>query len=66
VQWTSLIVFLILIPLTLWIRRWHYAEVIPAGEVPATVGIPQKSRRRVEENESEATTTEQEEKREII
>jgi phosphatidylglycerol:prolipoprotein diacylglycerol transferase len=65
-QWTSLMVFFILIPLTLWIRRWRAASVIPAGEVPATVGIPQKSSRRVEENESEATTTEQEEKREII
>ncbi len=42
-QWTSLIVFLILIPLTLWVRRWRYARVIPAGEVPAPAGIPQKS-----------------------
>ena len=65
-QWTSLIVFLILIPLTLWTRRWSYAKVIPAGDVPATVGIPQKSSRRVEENESEATTTEQGEKRETL
>ena len=65
-QWTSLIVFLILIPLTLWVRRWRYAEVIPAGDVPATVGIPQKSSRQVEENEPEATTREQGEKRETI
>jgi phosphatidylglycerol---prolipoprotein diacylglyceryl transferase len=42
-QWTSLIVFLILIPLTLWVRRWRYARVIPGASVPATAGIPQKS-----------------------
>jgi phosphatidylglycerol:prolipoprotein diacylglycerol transferase len=63
-QWTSLIVFLLLIPLTLWVWRWHYAEAIPAGEVPATVGIPQKSSRPVEANEPAAITAEQGEKRE--
>jgi phosphatidylglycerol:prolipoprotein diacylglycerol transferase len=65
-QWTSLIVFLMLIPLTLWVRRWRYAEAIPAGEVPATVGIPQKSSRQVEANEPAAITAEQGEKRETI
>ena len=42
-QWTSLIVFLILIPLTLWVRRWRYTRVIPGASVPAPAGIPQKS-----------------------
>jgi phosphatidylglycerol---prolipoprotein diacylglyceryl transferase len=41
-QWTSLIVFLLLIPLTLWVRRWRYAQLIPEGEIPATCGTPQK------------------------
>ena len=35
-QWTSLLVFLILIPLTLWVRRWRAASAIPAGDVPVT------------------------------
>jgi phosphatidylglycerol---prolipoprotein diacylglyceryl transferase len=47
-QWTSLIVFLVLIPLTLWVRRWRYAQSIPEDEIPAIFGIPQKQ---VEENE---------------
>ena len=42
-QWTSLIVFLILIPLTLWIRRWRAVSVVPGASVPAPAGIPQKS-----------------------
>ncbi len=41
-QWTSLIFLIILIPLTLWVRRWHYAQPVPAGEIAATYGIPQK------------------------
>jgi phosphatidylglycerol---prolipoprotein diacylglyceryl transferase len=47
-QWTSLIVFLVLIPLTLWVRRWRYAQSIPEDEIPAIFGIPQKQ---VEDNE---------------
>jgi len=47
-QWTSLIVFLVLIPLTLWVRRWRYAQPIPEDEIPAIFGIPQKQ---VEDNE---------------
>ena len=42
-QWTSLIVLLILIPLTLWIRRWRAVSVVPGASVPAPAGIPQKS-----------------------
>ena len=35
-RWTSLIVLLLLIPLTLWVRRWRFAQPIAAGEIPAT------------------------------
>lgn len=40
-QWTSLIMFLLLIPLTLWVRRWRYAQPVSDGEIPATAGIVQ-------------------------
>lgn len=40
-QWTSLIFFLALIPLTLWVRRWHYAQPVPKGETAATYGMAQ-------------------------
>jgi len=52
-QWTSLIVFLLLIPLTLWARCWRYAEVIPEGEIPATYGIPQKQVKQATRNVQE-------------
>src|SRR6266536_2445120 len=40
-QWTSLVVFILLIPLTFLIFR--FSKPIPEGEVAATYGIPQKS-----------------------
>lgn len=40
-QWTSLIFFLVLIPLVWWVRHWSYAQPVPEGEVAATYGIPQ-------------------------
>lgn len=40
-QWTSLIFFLVLIPLTLWVRRWRYARPVPEGETAATYGMAQ-------------------------
>ena len=49
-QWTSLIVLLGLIPLTLWVRRWRSAQPIPGGEIPATSGIPQKHVGQAEEH----------------
>ena len=52
-QWTSLIVFLLLIPLTLWARCWRYAEAIPEGEIPATYGIPQKQVKQATRNVQE-------------
>ena len=48
-QWTSLVVFILLIPLTFLILR--VSKPIPVGEVPATYGIPQKSARDTEEQE---------------
>ena len=39
-QWTSLIVFILLIPLTFLV--FHFSKPIPEGEIPATYGIPQK------------------------
>src|SRR6266487_6279149 len=50
-QWTSLIVLLLLIPPTLWISRWRYAQPVPVGEIPATYGIPQKPTSQVKGNE---------------
>src|SRR5579863_4270664 len=42
-QWTSLVMFILLIPLTFLVFRWRYSRPIPAGENAATYGIPQKS-----------------------
>jgi phosphatidylglycerol:prolipoprotein diacylglycerol transferase len=39
-QWTSLIVFILLIPLTFLV--FHFSKPVPKGEIPATYGIPQK------------------------
>ena len=39
-QWTSLLVLLLLIPLTLWVRHWRFAQSIPPGEIPATSSMP--------------------------
>ena len=39
-QWTSLVVFILLIPITFLVFR--FSKPIPAGEVPATYGIAQK------------------------
>ena len=56
-QWTSLIVLLLLIPLTLWVSRWRYAQPVPVGEIPATSGIPQKPTSQVEGNERAMTSS---------
>jgi phosphatidylglycerol---prolipoprotein diacylglyceryl transferase len=39
-QWTSLIVFIILLPITYFVLR--YSKPIPQGEIAVTCGIPQK------------------------
>ena len=39
-QWTSLVVFILLLPITLLVLR--FSKPVPEGEVAATYGIPQK------------------------
>jgi phosphatidylglycerol:prolipoprotein diacylglycerol transferase len=41
-QWTSLVMLIALLPITYWVLRT--SKPVPAGEVPATYGIPQKRR----------------------
>lgn len=41
-QWTSIIVFIALIPISFIVLRLRYARPVPAGEVAVTYGIPQK------------------------
>src|SRR5258708_900669 len=41
-QWTSLVIFILLIPVTILFLRGRYGQPVPEGEVPATYGIPQK------------------------
>lgn len=41
-QWTALIVFIALIPGTIVAMRTRFARPVPAGEVPATYGMPQE------------------------
>jgi phosphatidylglycerol:prolipoprotein diacylglycerol transferase len=59
-QWTSLVVFIILLPITYLVFR--YSRPIPKGAVAATYGIPQKLRPMVEKgnmgNEEESGETE--------
>jgi phosphatidylglycerol---prolipoprotein diacylglyceryl transferase len=40
-QWTSLIVFILLIPITYLFMRSRFARPVPEGEVAATYGLPQ-------------------------
>jgi len=60
-QWTSLVVFILLIPLTFLVLR--FSKPIPEGEVPATYGIPQKVKPQpaTETNEEEHPAEAQEE-----
>lgn len=58
-QWTSLIVFLLLIPLTLWVRHWRYARPVPEGELPATAEISQQWARHIWQCGLETINTEQ-------
>ena len=47
-QWTSVIMFIVLIPLTYLVLKWHYSQPVPEGEPAATYGMSrsQKSRPR--------------------
>ncbi len=58
-QWTSLVVFILLIPLTFLVLR--FSKPIPEGEVPATYGIPQKVKAERAPKSSEAQEEGQEE-----
>src|SRR5581483_11752256 len=58
-QWTALITFLLLIPITVIAMRSRFARPVPAGEVPATYGVPQKPTPTVQEKEEEITTDEE-------
>jgi phosphatidylglycerol:prolipoprotein diacylglycerol transferase len=42
-QWTSLVVFVLLLPLTFLVLR--FSKPVPPGEVSATYGIPQRANR---------------------
>jgi phosphatidylglycerol---prolipoprotein diacylglyceryl transferase len=48
-QWTSIVLFILLIPITFLVFRWRYSQPIPAGEDAATYGIPQKLPEQIEE-----------------
>lgn len=39
-QWTAIIFALILIPITILVMRTRFAQPVPAGEIPATYGMP--------------------------
>src|SRR5205085_8172210 len=57
-QWTSLIVFILLIPLTFLVFR--FSKPIPEGEIHATYGIPQKPKPDTQKPALEETTGEEE------
>ena len=57
-QWTSLIVFILLIPLTFLVFR--FSKPVPGGEIPATYGIPQKPKPDTQKPALEETTGEEE------
>ncbi len=57
-QWTSLIVFILLIPLTFLVFR--FSKPIPEGEIPATYGIPQKPKPDTQKPALEETAGEEE------
>src|SRR6266699_1007 len=51
-QWTSLVVLVILLPVTYLVLR--YSKPIPAGEVAATYGIPQRKKEEEERQDQNA------------
>src|SRR6266581_5046631 len=60
-QWTSLIVFILLIPLTFLVLR--FSKPVPEGEVPATYGIAQKPKPDTEKPAAEEEIGEESEER---
>lgn len=64
-QWTALVLFILLIPLTFLVLR--FSKPVPEGEVPATYGIPQKVKAKpVEEVHEEEQPAEAEEGTEVV
>jgi phosphatidylglycerol---prolipoprotein diacylglyceryl transferase len=58
-QWTSIIVFIVLIPLTYFFMRTRYAQPVPVGKVAATYGIAQKEEESGDEKTGEAKENEE-------
>jgi len=56
-QWTSLIVFILLIPITFLV--FHFSKPVPEGEIPATYGIPQKSESKAQKPALEGASVEE-------
>lgn len=60
-QWTALIVFILLIPITVIAMRSRFARPVPAGKVPATYGMPGMPQKiTAQSEEKEATSTNKE------
>ncbi len=57
-QWTSLVLLIVLLPLTYVVLR--YSKPVPEGEVAATYGVPQKSRDEKKSNVEQVETEEME------
>lgn len=53
-QWTSLVVFILLLPLTFLV--FHFSKPIPEGKIAATYGIPQKPKHEAKVVEEEEPT----------
>jgi phosphatidylglycerol:prolipoprotein diacylglycerol transferase len=62
-QWTSIVVFILLIPISFIVMRLPYARPVPEGEVAITYGIKQKPKaiakaEETDQSEHEADNTE--------
>ncbi|HTK09396.1 MAG TPA: prolipoprotein diacylglyceryl transferase [Ktedonobacteraceae bacterium] len=62
-QWTSIVVFIVLIPVTFWVLR--HSKPVPEGEVVATYGIPQKEAVDEETTEEEEPSTPDDEEADV-
>ena len=62
-QWTSLVVFLLLLPITYLVLR--YSKPVPKGEVAATYGIPQRTKTGENEVKTEVSAGSEDEKPEV-
>ena len=55
-QWTSLVLFVVLLPLTYLVLK--YSKPVPEGEVAATYGIPQRKKQDEEEQQDQDAQSE--------